>query len=172
MHSEKHLVKTLRFGVILGIGIALGHQSIVQATLEEVPLRIDGKLVRFHSEIVDRDLPAVMVQGCVMVSVRLFDEMLDAPLSLYTAQWGVFHVDGVAFKLGVKEASTEMAGLGGHPAWRRPLPVAPQIINGSIYVPLRVFAETLGHKVTWDPKTWTVSIDRSRPREEKPCEGH
>jgi hypothetical protein len=138
--------------------------TLVATTAQDVRLRIDGEAVDFYSSVVGRHLPAVMARGHVMVSVRLFDEMLHAPLSLQTVEWGVFRVGEVAFKLGVKEAFFEVPMIGGNIGWGRPLPVAPQYINNSIYVPLRVFAERMGHKVAWDSTTRTVSIIRWRPR--------
>lgn len=46
--------------------------------------------------------------------------------------------------------------------------VAPQIINGSTMVPLRVISETLGADVQWDDKTRTVTVKVSQTAAQEP----
>lgn len=158
-------MSTMRTALVFALAMCMPNCTLAATTAQNVRLRIDGEAVGFY-------LPPLMVAGHVMVSVRLFHDMLGAPLSLQTAHWGVFEVGSVAFKLGVKEAFVEVPVVGGNQGWRRPLPVAPQHINNRIYVPLRVFAESMDHKVTWDSKTRTVSIIRWRPLQEEPCSDH
>lgn len=37
--------------------------------------------------------------------------------------------------------------------------VAPTVINGRTYVPIRVVAEAMGEKISWDHDNWTVVIE-------------
>ncbi|MFB0972708.1 MAG: copper amine oxidase N-terminal domain-containing protein [Neofamilia sp.] len=37
--------------------------------------------------------------------------------------------------------------------------VAPTVINGRTYVPVRVIAEAMGEKISWDNENWTVIIN-------------
>jgi hypothetical protein len=41
---------------------------------------------------------------------------------------------------------------------RQPISVAPIVIKGSVYVPVRVISEQLGQKVDWASKTKTITI--------------
>ncbi|QTH42306.1 phosphodiester glycosidase family protein [Cohnella sp. LGH] len=41
---------------------------------------------------------------------------------------------------------------------RQPVPAAPQLIKGSVYVPVRLISEQLGQKVDWENKTQTITI--------------
>jgi hypothetical protein len=41
---------------------------------------------------------------------------------------------------------------------RQQTAVAPIVIKGSIYVPVRVISEQLGQKVEWEGKTKTITI--------------
>ncbi len=41
---------------------------------------------------------------------------------------------------------------------RQPVPAAPLLIKGSVYVPVRLISEQLGQKVDWENKTQTITI--------------
>lgn len=41
---------------------------------------------------------------------------------------------------------------------RQPIAVAPMVIKGSVYVPVRVISEQLGQEVGWESKTKTITI--------------
>jgi len=41
---------------------------------------------------------------------------------------------------------------------RQPIPAAPLLIKGSVYVPVRLVSEQLGQKVDWENKTQTITI--------------
>ncbi|MFC4599679.1 phosphodiester glycosidase family protein [Cohnella hongkongensis] len=41
---------------------------------------------------------------------------------------------------------------------RQPVPAAPRLIGGSVYVPVRLVSEQLGQKVDWENKTQTITI--------------
>jgi hypothetical protein len=42
------------------------------------------------------------------------------------------------------------------------------IIDGSLYVPMRFFSESIGQKIDWDPVTYTVSASVPAPIKEEP----
>ena len=45
----------------------------------------------------------------------------------------------------------------------RPLDVAPVVISGHTFIPLRFVAESLGDRVQWNPQTWQVTVyDQNR----------
>lgn len=99
--------------------------------------------------------PAVLVNGATLVPMKVLFVALDPSVNTewntkeqsVTAKW-----DNNTLRLVIGE---KQANLNGN---KIDIPVPPQLIDGSTYVPLKVVAESFGAKVEWDGTNQRVLI--------------
>ncbi|NPV45483.1 MAG: copper amine oxidase N-terminal domain-containing protein [Armatimonadetes bacterium] len=96
----------------------------------------------------------VNVSGSILLPMRDVFEALNAEVKWFAAQQMILAIRGnttIELTIGVRTAKVNGASV--------PLPVAPMLIGGSTYVPLRFPAEAFGGTVKWDPALQTAFID-------------
>ncbi len=129
-----------------------------------VNLYIDDEQVDFYSQVMEKNIPALVVEGQPMLPVRLFDERLKAALDLHLLGWKIVQTgrrDGggpLAFKIGEKVAYREAIGIGGSRAEVIELPIAPRLIEKHLYVPALPTLGELGYSAKWDAQSRTLRV--------------
>lgn len=101
------------------------------------------------------DSPAVLKDGATLVPMKALFKALDPTVTTdwngqeqsVTAKWGT---NSLYLKLNEKQVN-----LNGN---KIDIPVAPQLVGSSTYVPLKVVAESFGAKVEWDGANGRVLI--------------
>lgn len=100
-------------------------------------------------------VPAKTIGGTLLVPVKAFEKL--GAVVEKTHDGIVIGLDEAVLRLWPGKQAYEVAegaALAG-PASRR-LPVAPRMVRGNLYVPLRAIAEALGFSVSWEPGVLTV----------------
>ncbi|MFZ5945581.1 MAG: stalk domain-containing protein [Bacillota bacterium] len=157
----------LRFklrNIVIGAVVYLIFTLILAApipgyTAENVKLVIDGKTIETSpSPILD--------SGRTLVPVRLVSEQLGA-----VVQWDstaeTVHIQKGSKSVLLRISNRFVDFQGGSPAYSL-VDVAPKIIEGRTFVPLRLVSNALGVAINWDGGKRTVSIDSSLPVEFSP----
>ncbi len=124
------------------------------------PVCVDGKRVHCHSRLLDTDITAaVPVDGHAMIAERfLWEELKISADTHLLKRWGVFKLGGLDFKVGSKLAIREVPMVGGGAWMEKTLPVAPQIINGRLYVPAEPTLGWFRHAVYWSRREHALYI--------------
>ncbi|WP_134702559.1 stalk domain-containing protein [Ammoniphilus sp. YIM 78166] len=147
--------KFLLGSVILAIVIFITPSSYTSAK-SVIQVNIDNNLVHFNH-------PPVIYRDFTMVPMRELFSMLGAEV-----QWDQ---GNQIITASIQPNTTVEMKIGSTTAKinhiKTPIDVAPLLINGRTFVPLRFISESLGAKVSWDSKTNTVNIvssqDKVRP---------
>ncbi len=105
------------------------------------------------------DVPPFITSGRTMVPLRFIGEALNAEIAWDNATRRVSYVLGdmtLYFWVDKKEAKINIG-----PKYSKtiPLDVAPVIVQGRTFVPVRYVSEFLGAKVGWEASSQTVSVD-------------
>ena len=117
----------------------------------DITVTVNGTLLGF-------DVPPVIVDGRVLVPLRVIFEALGAPVGWDAATRTVTAVRGATtIRL---EIGSQTAYISGEPV---ALDVPAQIRDGRTLVPLRFVAEALGAAVAWDGATRSITITASLP---------
>jgi len=117
----------------------------------DITVTVDGTLLGF-------DVPPVIVDGRVLVPLRVIFEALGAPVRWDAATRTITAVKGdTTIQL---EIGSPNAYILGEPV---ALDVPAQIQDGRTLVPLRFVAEALGAAVAWDGATRSITITASLP---------
>jgi hypothetical protein len=123
---------------------------------------VDGKRVDYYSQVLDERVPALLVGGVPMVSLRFLSGYFERPLDLHLMKYEIVSVGDVSFKLGVPEALRRVPMVGGDPAQAIRLPASPRVVGGRIYVPaipaVQVVAAGRVSGVQWDAKQAALRI--------------
>ncbi|MCZ6910848.1 MAG: copper amine oxidase N-terminal domain-containing protein, partial [Rickettsia endosymbiont of Ixodes persulcatus] len=108
-----------------------------------------------------------IIQGTTMVQFRPLFEKLGLTIS-WDAKSQVI--------TGTKEGLKILLHIGDKHAYvngeMKELSLAPQIISGNTFIPLRFVAETTHYNVVWNEKEKVVLIDNNQPRRELPENGN
>ena len=154
MKRSKATVVLLRYVLVATAFIWLvffwGGESLAA---EGLRLVIDGRLV-------SSDPPPVLLNGRTMVPARLVSEALGARVDWVAADNSVqiaTPTRSVALRID-SHLVTLVTGAASYLV----TDVAPSIIGGRTYVPLRLVSNALGVYVSWDESTRTVFVDSSR----------
>ena len=127
-------------------------------------LYIDDEPVDFHSRVMEKNIPALVVEGQPMLPARLFDEALRDHLDLHLWAWKIVQLgrrgggNPLALKLGERVAYREAAGTGGGTVEAIELPIAPRVIDSHLYLPALPTLGELGHSAKWDAQGRTLRI--------------
>lgn len=106
------------------------------------------------------DVPPVIVDGRTLVPLRAIGEAMGCTVTWVSAtQTANLMNDAVlvSMQIGSKFIGKKKRTGTGDPSYKE-IDVAPQLINGSTYIPARAFAEALDAVVGWDSNTGTVMI--------------
>ncbi|MBC7348074.1 MAG: copper amine oxidase N-terminal domain-containing protein [Clostridia bacterium] len=133
-----------------------GRGTVLHLNDRAVRLYLDGKLTLL-------DLPPLLEQEEVLVPVRPLVAALGGGLA-WDAATGRAVVQGVrgtlVYAAGVREVLVD-----GRP---EPLPAAPRLLGGSLFVPYARLAESLGATARWEEKTLTLYLTRPAPAPPSP----
>lgn len=126
---------------------------------EEVKIEIDG------TELVPKDMPAVIIDGRTMLPMRLIAQELGCEVTwnedarqAYVVNDNYTIVFGMDSKTGYKNG-TEFS-----------MDVPATVVNDRTMLPVRALAKALDLEISWDDPSRTVSIDTSGKAQEKPSE--
>lgn len=106
------------------------------------------------------NVPPVIVDGRTLVPLRAIGEAMGCTVTWVNAtQTANLMNDAVlvSMQIGSKFIGKKKRTGTGDPSYKE-IDVAPQLINGSTYIPARAFAEALDAVVGWDSNTSTVMI--------------
>lgn len=106
------------------------------------------------------NVPPVIVDGRTLVPLRAIGEAMGCTVTWVNAtQTANLMNDAVlvSMQIGSKFIGKKKRTGTGDPSYKE-IDVAPQLINGSTYIPARAFAEALDAVVGWDSSTNTVLI--------------
>ncbi|KAA8997934.1 copper amine oxidase N-terminal domain-containing protein [Paenibacillus spiritus] len=121
--------------------------SPASAASKPITVQIDQKALSFG------DLTPVQQEGTVLVPMRALFQKYGAQASL-DAKTGV--ITGAKNGLRIQlQLGSKRATINGQAVQ---LSLAPQKINGTVYVPLRLIGEAFGCSVAWNAKSGMVSI--------------
>lgn len=132
--------------LVLFLGINFCFVSAVQASGEPILVFVNGYQVIYNQ------LP-IIEEGYTLVQFRPSFEALG-----FQIQWDEEHaiVTGKAPNTKLElQLDSKTAYVNGE---ARELEIAPRMVNGSVYVPIRFLGESTGGDVAWDPKTNHVDI--------------
>lgn len=149
---------TLTLGLLTTALTAMGGAGRA-AYHEQVAVYLDGEPVDFVSKIRGGRLPALMVDGHPMVSVRFIHEVLGYHLDLHMYSWGIVRIGFISFKLGCDYACTPQPSIGGTLASWLDLPVPAKTINGRLYLPAVATLGRLHRQEERAGKVWSVSYE-------------
>ncbi|WP_353681841.1 copper amine oxidase N-terminal domain-containing protein [Pelotomaculum sp. PtaB.Bin117] len=112
---------------------------------EEIRIMIDFTTIQ-------PEVPPFTKNDRTMVPLRVIAESMGAHVNWSSSENRIDIVshETVSLWIGKTEATKDKQPLF--------IDVAPEIVDGRTFVPLRFVAEALGAKVTWDERTKTVSI--------------
>ncbi len=141
---------------ILAIVFFITPPSSYTSAKSEIQVNIDNNLVHFnHPPIIYRDFTMVPMRE--IFSILGAEVQWDQGNQIITAS--IQPNTTVEMKIGSTTAKINHI--------KTPIDVAPLLINGRTFVPLRFISESLGAKVSWDSKTNTVnilsSLDKVKP---------
>lgn len=121
----------------------------------------DGDIkVVINNQELHTDVPPIIVDGRTLVPLRAIGEAMDCTVTWVNAtQTANLMNDAVlvSMQIGSKFIGKKKRTGTGDPSYKE-IDVAPQLINGSTYIPARAFAEALDAVVGWDSNTNTVMI--------------
>lgn len=154
-------VPILLLAFCLAAGGALA--SAADTQYSPVHLAVNGKPADFTSQIMGEAMPAMMVQGHAMLPVRFFEEILGVHVDLHLECWKIVSltrgIEGPwSFKIGERIAYSPVASIGGDQATDCPLPIAPRIIRGRLYLPARTVLTLFKAAAAWNGATHTLAI--------------
>lgn len=136
----------------------LGHRNLRPIGLGLVLVVMTSSA--FAASVVINGVPLVTsrspvnVGGSMLLPMRDVFEALNAQVKWFAAQQMIVAIrDNTTIELAIGRRTATVNGA------VVPLPVAPMLIGGSTYVPLRFPAEAFGGTVRWDPATQTAFID-------------
>lgn len=119
----------------------------------------DIKVVINNQELYT-DIPPLIVDGRTLVPLRPIGEAMGCTVTWVNATKTANLMNDavlVSMQIGSKFVGKKKRTGTGEPSYKE-IDVAPQIINGSTYIPARAFAEALDAVVGWDQNTRTVMI--------------
>jgi hypothetical protein len=125
----------------------------------ELKLVIDGK-------VIISDPPPVLLNGRTMVPARLVTETLGARVDWFDADSSVHIVK--TDRSVVMRIDNHFVKLDTGTVKYMLTDVAPTLIGGRTYVPLRLVSNAMGVQIGWDQATLTVSVDSSQSAEVDP----
>ncbi|HCJ11463.1 MAG TPA: hypothetical protein DHW14_09935 [Clostridiales bacterium] len=144
-HPEVGTVRHLALVLIVLLLAAAGGPPLLAAP-GDISLVINGDLV-------ETDVPPVIVRGRTLVPVRVVSEELGAYVGWDDRSRTVTVVSGASrVVLGVGQST---ATVDGRPVT---LDTPPEIISGRTMVPIRFVSEALGATVEWDPVLRRVTV--------------
>ncbi|MFC3803741.1 TraB/GumN family protein [Cohnella sp. GCM10012308] len=137
-------IGALFLSLILAVSVFSGAAS---AAAKPVSVWMDGSAVQFKQG------DPMVENGTTLVPMRPLLEKLGVALNWDAKSQSVMGTkSGLSFAL---QAGNRTAVVNGVVVT---LDVAPRIVRGTTYVPLRFVAEAIGYKVTWDAKNNAVSL--------------
>ncbi len=145
---ETHKMVPLRWLLFTAALLLMGLSALPAEAAAPVVITVEG-------EPVPGDVPPVIVDGHMLVSVRFVSEALGAEVLWDPEQRQVTVTQGgttVVLTLDQPEALVNGQTV--------PLAVPAQLIQDRTMVPVRFIAEALGATVEWDPDTRTANITR------------
>ena len=163
---HKRIIYCLVSLIIATLGISTMGLS-ANAAEQEISVYLDGSRLAF-------DVSLVIVNGRVMVPIRVIAEAMGAGITWEPPGWGRTSFGQVSVDLGRTETyvflnvNDPLMSYGSHDdgtaitggGIRRDitLDAPPMLVNGRVLVPLRAVSEGLGAKVVWDGDAHKVSI--------------
>ncbi len=129
---------------------------------QELILHIDGKQITYKAppvtikldgEILNFDVPAVIIDDRTLVPVRVITESTGASVDWDKEDYQVvINTGGKIIKLKINDDSMDINGE------KVELDVPAKLINDRTMVPLRAISEMLGLKVEWNQDTYTAQL--------------
>lgn len=172
--SQKWLAQVIWAVTVIVLTTSWQAQSPAVAQ-EGIGLYVDGKPIETLAAEIWSPAPVkppwpppVLVDGHAMIALRFLYDLRFGDLDLHMVDWGIMRLGNLTFKIGLKEVRWPVPKIGGHARGSRPLPVAPRIINGRLYVPARVTLNLLRHAVEWDATERALCIIRDGAPEKRP----
>ena len=135
--------------IFLAFVLTLGVFTPVALAANEIGVTINGQVVQF-------DVPPQIIDGRTMVPMRAIFEILGATVHWNNEYQTVTAItgDGSEIRLTINDTSIHINGL------VSTMDIAPQLVNGSTMVPVRLIAEAMGMNVNWNVEANTVEITR------------
>lgn len=128
----------------------LANASTVKASPSSISIYMDHKLL-------DSSVPPIFEQNVILVPMRILFEALGAEVGWSSETQTI---------IAKKDSTTIILGIGQTTAFidthTTPLLLAPQLINGTAYVPLRFISESLGAAVEWHQAEQAVLIQSTK----------
>lgn len=124
-----------------------------QVTKQNILLTMNSKIVKVNGT--NRTLPAApyMKKGTTLVPIRLISEQLGAEVQWKSADQSIRIVlDGTVIQMKIGDPKVTVNGK------RQTLSLAPEMKNGTTFVPVRFISEQYGRYVEWNAKKQTVLI--------------
>jgi hypothetical protein len=140
----------------LGLGILAGSALLcipAWSQPTEIAVYLDGRRVSTQSQVVGASLPPIVLSDQVLVPIRLINEELRREI-WFNPSWGILQLDErLMLKVGEKQAHCARPMVGGAVTEQIPLPLAPRVMGGRLYVPVeRTLFRRMGYAVEWDRK--------------------
>ena len=120
----------------------------------------DGLRLVIDGQLISSDPPPVLLNGRTMVPARLVTETLGARVDWFDADSSVHIVK--PDRSVVMRIDNHLVTLDSGTASYVLTDVAPTLIGGRTYVPLRLVSNAMGVLVSWDQATLTVTVDSSQ----------
>jgi len=116
-------------------------------------LQVDNKNAILNDKAIQLDAPPKIVKGRTLVPIRIIATAFNAEIGWEPVfKLVIIKLENTVIYL---QIGTGYASVNGK---KVTLDVAPQIINGYTYVPLRFISESLNASVEWDGTTKTITI--------------
>ncbi|HSL93802.1 MAG TPA: stalk domain-containing protein [Bacillota bacterium] len=126
----------------------------------------DGLILVIDGQVITSDPPPVLLNGRTMVPARLVTETLGARVDWFDADSSVHIVK--PDRAVVMRIDNHFVKLDTGSVKYMLTDVAPTLIGGRTYVPLRLVSNAMGVQIDWDQATLTVSVDSSQSAEVDP----
>ncbi len=153
--NTRRFLSQMAWSVLLGIGflvLTLLPSGAAEAA-GQLRLVIDGQLIT-------SDPPPVLLNGRTLVPARLVTETLGARVDWFDADSSVHIVK--PDRSVVMRIDNHFVKLDTGTVKYMLTDVAPTLIGGRTYVPLRLVSNAMGVDISWDQATLTVSVDSSK----------
>jgi hypothetical protein len=139
---------------------AAGNEAIETLLIKKVnekkiTLQIGSNLATVGSETVEIESPPVIEKAFTLVPLRFIAEAFGATLD-YNSALQIINISYKATSISLQVGST--IAFVDNVRKEKDLEIAPVIVNGRTFVPIRFISETFGATVDWDGATKTITI--------------
>lgn len=139
---------------------AAGNEAIEALLIKKVnekkiTLQIGSNLATVGSETIELEAAPFIEKGFTLVPLRFIAEAFGATLD-YNSALQIINISYKATSISLQVGST--IAFVDNVRKEKDLEIAPVIVNGRTFVPIRFISETFGAEVLWDGTTKTVTI--------------